>query len=561
MAIMFAARTYDHAQANNYSLYNANNGQEYAKYANMSGIVDARPKPGYVFIDGSFKTKKNSTDVAITFGTLSADKRNFRFNIDSSSMGSDFTALTKASAPPVEPPKYYKITQEAIDALLAKGFNVFVDGAQAVANKDYLESAVVTIKLIDTVRSKITESDYPIDPTQTFITVNNWYAVDLSKIRIVVYKEPYTFEQSLIDSYLENHIVLKIGGEAVTSDKYYNTNTELVFEVQGGKIKRVESDGNDGIDRIPTPVVANDSRSASYPDNFKVKWLPKLYFEIQLDSDIIPDIPDEGSQTGDATRTTLDVYRMNPDDVHKFVSEFHGVRIDINPGQTETFDYGKFILSLIRLPFSIQENLILEKGTNIVLGKYTTKYKADKLKIDTLRYNIGQIYTPAKHGNLLDYANTTTVLHLPFVTPITLDAQYVIGYTIQIEFVINLNSGSCDINIRTSKLDEGNGFGIIASVNVDLNAELPWGRINAPTNDPHSIGIVTDNKVNRAYIEVIRNKPTLIDGKWTIPISDERKLLPAEGYVEVDHIDLASKASRSEKLMILSALSSGVIIK
>lgn len=558
MALMFTSKTYDHAKANNYSLYNPSTGVEFPKYTTMKGIVEARCDPGYMFIEGSFKTKKNSTDRPVTFGILSPDKRTYTFDIDDSSMGGDFTALTEVFS---SEPNYHQITQTEINALFDRGFLVFVEDVQAEADTDYLEDALITVELIDREYSSIIDSDYPIDITDTYVTVDNWYEVDLGTIRIDVYVEPYTFEQSLIDSYLDDGIILKMNGEAVTSDQYYDTSDVLVFEIQGGIITRVECHAIVDFRYVDPPIVANDSRSASYSNGFDPEWLWDIYFTIEPDSDVDPDTPDEGGQSGDATRTTLDVYSMNPDDVYKFVSEFHGVHFDGVGGTDTTVDYSKFILSLIRLPFSIQENLIQEKDAKIVLGRYTTKYEADKLKIDTLKYNIGEIHTPAEHGNLLDYANTATVLHLPFITPIALDAQYVIGYTIQIEFVINLNSGSCDINIRTDKLDEGNGFGIVASVNVDLNATLPWGRIDAPINDPHSIGIVTDNNVKQAYIEVIRNKPTNIDGKWTIPINDERKLLPSDGYVEVDHIDLISKASRIEKLMVQSALSSGVIIK
>lgn len=559
MAIMFTGKTYDHAKANNYSLYNQSTGLEIAKYTSMTGIVEARCNPGYMFKEDSFKTKKGSTDRLITIGILSPDKRTYTFNIDDKSMGSDFTALTEAFS---AEPTYHQITQEEINALFDRGFLVFVEDTQAVADTDYLEKALVTVKLIDREHSKITDSDYPIDPTKTFITVDNWYEVDLGKIRIEVYVEPYTFDQSLIDSYLKEHIIIKIDGKPVTSDKYYSTSKELVFEVQGGIIKRIRSEiVDDNYIMVDPPVIANNSRSASYSKGFKPEWLDYLHFTIETDTIIDVDIPEEGDQSGDPTRSTMDIYRMNPDDVYKFVSEFHGVYFDSLGGTSVTVDYSKFILSLIRLPFPIKEHLVKEENATITLGRVKTAYKADRLKIDTLKFNIGEIHTPAEHGNLLDFANTSTVLHIPFLTPIGLDTRYVVGKTIQIELIINLTNGDCDIHIRSDALDEGNGFGIIASANVDLNVTIPWGRTDAPTGDPRSVGIVTDNDIRQAYVEVIRNKPTNINGKWTVPIIDERKLLPSEGYVEVDHIDLVSKASRVEKLMIQSALSSGVIIK
>ena len=229
---------------------------------------------------------------------------------------------------------------------------------------------------------------------------------------------------------------------------------------------------------------------------------------------------------------------------------------NLNDGQT-TKDYGQYLLGLIDLPFTIPPDLIKFVDQKIKLASYDTGFKGDLLKVDVLRIDLGSITTPTIKDNFLDYANKTTVLHLPYSEPIALENQYVIGETISIEYQVNLYDGKAIINISSSKID-----GVIATRNVDLNLAIPFGSVTSQpsNNDPRNINLGGDNGVKTPYIEMLSNDAILENGFFTIPIVDETVINNCSGFIKVDEINLVSKATSSEKNMIVNMLSRGVIV-
>lgn len=229
---------------------------------------------------------------------------------------------------------------------------------------------------------------------------------------------------------------------------------------------------------------------------------------------------------------------------------------NLNDGQT-TKDYGQYLLGLIDLPFNIPHDLIKFTDQQIKLASYETGFKGDLLKVDVLKINLGDIKTPETKNNFLDFANKTTLLHLPYSEPILLETQYVIGETISIEYQINLYSGLTVINISSTKIN-----GVIATRNVDLNVSVPFGSVTSQPskNDPKNVELGGDNGVKTAYIELLSNDAILENGFFTIPIIDETVINNCDGFIKVDEINLVSKATSNEKNMIVSLLSGGVII-
>lgn len=569
MGFMITADSTDAAAANNYTIFNGN-GTPLAKYNTADGICEARANEGFTFKAETVVfgyAKSSGTGFTSINTSLNADNTIAYFNtgdpVTSPEGGwkgwKSFKAETEVAVVIV----YHKILQSTIDALTTKELVLKVDNVIAIADTDYMESAVVTIHSIDE-RIIVNSGGYTLSSDSLYVTIPQWFNVDLASVNIELYKEPPTFTQDIIDFFVDLKLEPTIGGNPINAVDVFSTSAYLKLSVidEGAVIKSIGGFVlNEDNEVVAAPVIANDSLSARIR-YYKPEWLTQWYYDIELPKVVDPETPDEGGQNGDKTRGVLDVYSMNPDDVRRFTTEFHGIRFDGPGGTDTTVDYSQYILNLITLPFSIKDNLVHEENANIYLGNVKTSYKADRLSIDTLKFNIGEIYTPAPKDNLLDLANKTTVLHLPFITPLVIDTQYVIGCTIQIEFVINLTNSDCDINIRSSALDEGNGFGLITSTSVNLNTTVPWGRTSeVPTNDPSSLGIVTNNNVNQAYLEIVTNEAMNIDGVWTIPVTDEAIINTASGYIEVSNIDLVSKATRNEKDDIIKRLSDGIIIK
>lgn len=569
MGFMVTAESTDAAAANNYTLFNGN-GTPLAKYNTADGICEARANEGFTFKPDTVVfgyAKSSGTGVTRVNTSLNEDNTIAYYDTGNPVTTPEggwkgwksFKAETEVAVVIV----YHKILQSTIDALTTKELVLKVDNVIAIADTDYMESAVVTIHSIDE-RIIVNSGGYTLSSDSLYVTIPEWHNVDLASVNIELYKEPPTFTQDIIDFFADLKLEPTIGGNPINAVDVFSTSAYLKLSVieEGSVIKSIGGFVlNEDNEVVAAPVIANDSLSARIR-YYKPEWLTQWYYDIELPKVVDPETPDEGGQNGDKTRGVLDVYSMNPDDVRRFTTEFHGIRFDGPGGTDTTVDYSQYILNLITLPFSIKSNLVHEENASIYLGNVKTSYKADRLSIDTLKFNIGEIYTPAPKDNLLDLANKTTVLHLPFITPLVIDTQYVIGCTIQIEFVINLTNSDCDINIRSSALDEGNGFGLITSTSVNLNTTVPWGRTSeVPTNDPSSLGIVTNNNVNQAYLEIVTNEAMNIDGVWTIPVTDEAIINTASGYIEVSNIDLVSKATRNEKDDIIKRLSDGIIIK
>lgn len=222
----------------------------------------------------------------------------------------------------------------------------------------------------------------------------------------------------------------------------------------------------------------------------------------------------------------------------------------------QLIDYGVNILGVIKLPFNISPNHIQDDEV-IKLGSHTTTVSAPKIDVDKLVVNLGDIEVQAP-SNLLDYSNTRVLLHLPYAPIMTLDIDYVLGYVINIEYIINLYNGNAVINIKSSKTDK-----IIASGTVDLGVNIPYSSDsgNNPTSNNTNVMIGGDNHVKSPFIEINRNIPLLADKFFTIPVIDESELIGNIGFVRVDEIDLNVSATSREKELIISALKAGVIIK
>ena len=220
-------------------------------------------------------------------------------------------------------------------------------------------------------------------------------------------------------------------------------------------------------------------------------------------------------------------------------------------------DYGRFILGLIKLPFAVDASNIV--GTEqVLLGPLETGVFAGLMNVDRLTYSLGSIAVAGSEGNVLDFADTEAVLHLPYTNPVKLDIDYVIGQTVTVDLLINLYDGTADYNITSSKLG-----GVVITNKVRLDIGIPFASPEtAPgSSSPTSIDFGVDNGVKTAYIEILRKGQVLPYGFFTSPVVVESTIGSQTGYVVVEDVNLkVPRATASEIAEIERLLGGGVIL-
>ena len=219
-------------------------------------------------------------------------------------------------------------------------------------------------------------------------------------------------------------------------------------------------------------------------------------------------------------------------------------------------DFGKYILGLIKLPFTIDPSYIVGYD-NVKLGVLDTGVIGAVVNTDRITYSLGSISVGGITGNSLDFINTTAVLHLPYSNPVNLDIDYVMNETVSIDLVISMYDGSADYNISSSKIG-----GVVFTQKVQLGINIPFANLEGVPNKnaPDNIDFGVSNGVKTAYIELLKNEAVLPYGFFTTPVLVEGTLLEQSGFVVVEDIMLSVPATTQEKEMIKSALSEGVVV-
>lgn len=225
--------------------------------------------------------------------------------------------------------------------------------------------------------------------------------------------------------------------------------------------------------------------------------------------------------------------------------------------ETNIVDYGRFILGLIKLPFAVDASNIV--GTEqVLLGPLETGVFAGLMNVDRLTYSLGSIAVAGSEGNVLDFADTEAVLHLPYTNPVKLDIDYVVGQTVTVDLLINLYDGTADYNITSTKLG-----GVVVTDKVRLDIGIPFA---SPDTTPGSSSLTNidfgvDNGVKTAYIEVLRKGQVLPYGFFTSPVVVESTIGFQTGYVVVEDVNLkVPRATASEIAEIERLLGDGVIL-
>lgn len=260
--------------------------------------------------------------------------------------------------------------------------------------------------------------------------------------------------------------------------------------------------------------------------------------------------------TGTSQKTevigTNNVYSITP----AILTELNNKRFVIEGNPPQLVDYGQYILSVLQLPFALDSSLILEPE-NIQLANINIGVSAPVVNTDILTVDLGSINIVGENQNMLDYANTTAILYLPYCQPVNIDLEHVIDQTISIVYNVDCYTGIANVLISSTSTND-----VIINQNVDLGINIPMAN-NRTTKavDNSNISVGGDNGIKTPFITIVRNESVLKDGFFTIPVIDESDLSSASGYIRIEDVNLIGDTMLTEKESIISKLKSGVIVK
>lgn len=349
---------------------------------------------------------------------------------------------------------------------------------------------------------------------------------------ILINGDDKAVEVLAIDPFGNRHI-LKIGVQQRLPNSSSGDYTFIITAKDGFKLLRVFFIDGEG---FPTEPKIIDNRV-----EFTISLIQVSLFELLIES--------EGSIPVRDVIGFNHLYLVDKEILKSIASE----RFITDTGSTT--DLGTYIINVLGLPFKLDDTL---KGleNNISLGYVTTNTKAVELIKDELVLDLGTIFVPNKYNNSYDYMNTVTRLHLPFTNTIDLDVNYVVGYEINVKYIIDLYYGDMTINISSSKIDN-----IIHSEIAKIGRDIPF--ISKYSNEAVN-SISTKNGVNNGilspFIEVIRNIPNTLN-RFNNLVDVENTLINEKGFITVNEIDLRTSATSNEKNNIIQLLKNGVYIK
>ena len=274
-------------------------------------------------------------------------------------------------------------------------------------------------------------------------------------------------------------------------------------------------------------------------------------FATKVSAVVIP--PDDENPIDNIKKGVNNIYLLDADTTRKVLKDSFAVPISA----TDAITYSDGIIGLINIPFPIDDKYKLLE-TFVMIGNFNTNLKGRELSTDTIIVNMGSIEVPMIDNDLTDYEGVKVVLNLPYSEPIQLQAVDVMGYTIKLEYWVNVYNGECVINIYSTKTNR-----IIEVKKVDLKVDVPFNRVNntPQRNGFNAIDSTGYNGVNTAYIEVKKYDVILKNGVYTNPIIDEKTLTDERGFIEVENIELSFNGTLDEKDKIFNLLRNGVIIK
>lgn len=362
------------------------------------------------------------------------------------------------------------------------------------------------------------------------------------------------------DDYLQNE-ELTIGDNSIPVNTDYFKPTKNIFTFkadEGFKLTNIHLSSF-------SPDMSNDFDVEDIDEKettFSIDLTGQSDIEITVTTEEVqspepePD-PDPEPPDNDYNFTVFNViYYMDKDNLKYLANALPSV----NLGDESKDEVSPFIINLLRLPFKIPNEYIGDE-TVIKIGNrvYDTDYdgirKAETIENDLITIDLGHIKVPHKYNNTYDFVNTDIYLNIPNSQKINLPIEYVIGYNVTIEFIINMFNGEGTLNIYSSKTDT-----VIHSEVMQLGQEIPFF-MNKEKSSVGNVNIqpIVNNKIKQPFIEVIRNKP-INDDMFLNKVEKTGYLRDITGYAEISNVKMNIKATTDEINKIENLLKNGVII-
>lgn len=382
------------------------------------------------------------------------------------------------------------------------------------------------------------------DPTASNIS----QAITLSA---VLPKALYTVKAEDMTAISDNEIDMKVNGADITTGSVLRLGDVVVAKVSG--IRKFYTD----------PALHGTSINFAVFFDAEMQWLQFTLSDNDQTATFTMVDDTSGSagtyqawnirtkQETPAVVGTNNVYKIDTN----ILSSVNKERFVTIAGSDTPFDYGQYILSVLQFPFDIPADQILTTE-NIQLANRQLSVVANKVATDKIKIDLGEIVVPDTYGNMLSFANTNAVIHLPLAPSIVLDLEYVIGQTLGVYYLLDCYTGTATINITSTKL-----AAVISSTQVNIGVRIPY--MADSYTAPENTGVVAggNNGVKIPYIELISHDAILPHGFFTVPVVDETLISGQTGYIKVDNVELVTSALGNEKAQIISLLNSGVIIK
>lgn len=207
-------------------------------------------------------------------------------------------------------------------------------------------------------------------------------------------------------------------------------------------------------------------------------------------------------------------------------------------------------ISAIRIyPFILPPENLYNRG--VIKVKRSELNTATIINSDIITVDLGNINIARKYNNALDFINVKPELILPFCNgSISIDPEYLLGSTVNIQMKIDIISGNATINLKSDLID-----GIFEVKADSIGGDYPfYGRsdIIQKTFEPSQ----AINNIVTAYI--ILETPIYTG---SIKSKKEGLLTGVKGDVIIDRIKLNVLATTSEKDDLQYLLKNGVFIK
>jgi hypothetical protein len=343
-----------------------------------------------------------------------------------------------------------------------------------------------------------------------------------------------------------------------TENAIINVSASKEFHIRiTGTIKNASCNYSDGDLINPLKrfeITANDGYSFKNIYNYKENYLTSSMEKTNDNTKLYVDLKDGYNYTFNdnyiATREVKQItsfcnlYKVT----NKDLSELAKSRF------ANDFDYGTYITSLYQIPFPIDDTLVSEDISNIILGNYDTGVSVSRFNDYKAEIDGGTITVAEKYQNVYDYLNTECILHLPYFNKMFLNTEYVINQTLTIKYIIDLYTGNVTCNIYSSFIND-----IIESQTQQIAINIPFIQ-KQNNNIIGTLSNINKNIIDTAFIEIVRNIPydtVNIFGKETI---DYGVIGDYHGFIKCQNVMLETSATNEEKEEIASLLKGGIFI-